>query len=119
MATANMTSCLQLGQSTPTPTVVFLILAIEMRIINSDPHRQQEKGLVSTLVPSGGTLWVHPDLLDDIGQWTTISRRRSKGRSKQENVIIASTIEPNSDVNFLTDSEKEEEVLPLISQGHL
>src|SRR3954463_10158820 len=50
-ATANMILCLQFGQSSPTPTAVFPIPAIEMRIINSDPHRQQEKGVVSTPVP--------------------------------------------------------------------
>src|SRR3954469_13189816 len=62
-ATANMTSCLQFGQSPPTPTAVFPILAVEMRIINSDPHRQQEKGLVPTPVPGGGIMRIHPDLL--------------------------------------------------------
>src|SRR4051812_9824496 len=99
-----MTSCLQLGQSPPTPIAVFPIPAVDMRIINSDPHHQQEKGLVFTPIPGGGAIWVHPDLLDDLSQWTTVSRRRSKGKSKQANVIIASTIEPGSDVNSLTDS---------------
>src|SRR4051812_35206641 len=87
------------------------IPAIEMRIINSDPHRQQEKELVSTLIPRGGTMWFHPDLLDDIRQWTTVSCKKSRGKIKQANVIIASTIEPDSDVNYLSDSEKEEKVL--------
>src|SRR4051812_11483684 len=50
-ATTNMTLCLQFGQSPPTPTTVFPIPAFEMRIINSDPHRQQEKELVSTPIP--------------------------------------------------------------------
>src|SRR3954463_1663040 len=36
--TANKTSCLQFGQSPPTPTAIYHILAVEMRIINSDPH---------------------------------------------------------------------------------
>src|SRR5256886_17680161 len=56
-------------------------------------------------------MWIHLDLQKDMGQWTTVSRRKSKGKSKQMNVIIASTIEPDSDVNSLTDFEKEEEVL--------
>ena len=81
-----------------------------MRIINSDPHHRQEKGLVSTPTPDGGTMWVHPDLFDDQGQWITVSHKRSKGKSRQANVVIASTIEPDSDVNSLTDSDKEEEV---------
>src|SRR3954468_7678372 len=54
--TANMTSCLQFGQSPPTPTAVYPIPAVEMRIINSDPHRQQEKGFVSSPIPGGGTI---------------------------------------------------------------
>src|SRR3954465_3410393 len=36
---------------------------------------------------------------------------KSRGKTKQANVIIASTIEPDSDVNSLIDSEEEEEVL--------
>ena len=55
-ATANMTCCLQFGQSSPTSTAVFPIPAVEMRIINSDPHQQQEKGLVSTPIPGDGTM---------------------------------------------------------------
>src|SRR3954467_8370130 len=56
-------------------------------------------------------MWIHPDFLDNVHPWTTISRKKSRGKTKQVNVIIASTIEPDSDVNFLTDSEEEEEVL--------
>src|SRR4051812_41853693 len=48
IAMANMMSSLQFGQSPPTSTAIYPIPAVEMRIINSDPHRQQEKGLVST-----------------------------------------------------------------------
>src|SRR4051812_35012525 len=40
-----------------------------------------------------------------------VSREKSRGKTKQANVIIASTIEPDSDVNSLTDSEEEGEVL--------
>src|SRR5438270_2377138 len=110
-ATANMTSCIQFGQSPLTPTAVYPIHAVEMRVINSDPHRQQEKGLVRTTIHGGGTMWIHPDLLDEVIPWTTVSHKKSKGKTKRANVIIASTIEPDSDVNSLTDSEEEEEVL--------
>src|SRR3954464_12499324 len=110
-ATANMTSYIQFGQSPPTPTAVYPILAVKMRVINSDPHRQQEKGLVRTIIPGGGAMWIHPDLLDEVTTWTTVSRKKSRGKTKQANVIIASTIEPDSDVNSLTDSGDEEEVL--------
>src|SRR3954467_13845867 len=110
-ATTNMTSCIQFGQSPPTPTAVYPIPAVEMMIINTDPHRQQEKGLVRTPIPGGGTMWIHPDLLDEVFPWTTVSRRKFRGKTKQANVIIASIIEPDSDVNSLTDSEEEGEVL--------
>src|SRR5256886_7216699 len=90
---------------------MYPIPAVELRVINSDLHLQQETGLVRTTIPGGGTMWIHPDLLDEVIPWTTVSRRKSKGKTMQANVIIASTIEPDSDVNSLTDSEEEEEVL--------
>src|SRR3954462_6055579 len=114
-----MASCIQFGQSPSTPTAVYPIPAVEMRVINSDPHCQQEKGLVRTTIPGGGTMWIHPDLLDEVSPWTTVSRKKSRGKTKQANVIIASTIEPDSDVNSLTDSKKEEEVLAASVAGPL
>src|SRR4051812_36215356 len=110
-AMANMTSCIQFGQSPPTPTAVYPIPAVEMRVINSDPHRQQEKGLARTTISGGGTMWIHPDLLDEVSPWTTVSRKEFRGKTKQANVINASIIEPDSDVNSLTASEEEGEVL--------
>src|SRR4051812_29276974 len=68
-ATANMTSCIQFGQSPPTPTAVYPIHAVETRIINSDPYRQREKGLVRTTLPGGGAMWIHPDLLGEVTPW--------------------------------------------------
>src|SRR5436190_13473328 len=118
-ATANMTSCIQFGQLPPTPTAVYPIPVVEMRVINSDPHRQQEKELVRTTIPGGGTMWIHPDLLDEVTPWTTVSRKKSRGKTKQANVIIAFTIKPDSDVNALTDSEEEEEVLAASVAGPL
>src|SRR3954471_10824515 len=78
-ATANMTSCLQFGQSPPTPTAVVPILAVEMRIINSDPRQQQKKGLVSTLIPGDGTMWTHLGLLEDMHSSTTVSCKKFRG----------------------------------------
>src|SRR3954465_9712509 len=115
----NMTSCIQFGQSPPTPTAVYPIHAVEMRIINSDPHRQQEKGLVRTTIPGGGAMWIHPNLVNEVIPWTTVSRKKSRGKTKQANVIIASSIEPDSDVNSLTDSEEEEEVMAASVAGPL
>src|SRR3954465_15310767 len=118
-ATANMTYCIQFGQSPPTPTAVYPIPAVEMRIINSDPHRQQEKGLVRTTLLGGGAMWIYPDLLDEVTPWTTVSHKKSRGKTKQANVIIASSIEPDSNVNSLTDSKEEEEVLAASVVGPL
>src|SRR3954468_8705737 len=64
-------------------------------------------------------MWIHPDLIDEVIPWTTVSRRKSRGKIKQVNVIIASTIESDSDVNSLTDSEEEEEILTASVAGPL
>src|SRR4051812_3009750 len=64
-------------------------------------------------------MWIHPDLLDEVTPWTTVSRKKCRGKTKQANVIIASTIEPDSDANSLTDSEEEGEVLAASVAGPL
>src|SRR3954462_3763617 len=64
-------------------------------------------------------MWIHPDLLDEVTPWTTVSREKSRGKTKQANVIIASSIKPDSDVNSLTDSEEEEGVLAASVAGPL
>src|SRR3954469_1189677 len=64
-------------------------------------------------------MWIHPELLDEVTPWTTVSCKKSRGKTKQANVIIASTIEPDSDVNSLTDSEEEGEVLAASVVGPL
>ena len=42
--TANMTSFLQFGVQPPTPAGVVPILKGKLRVLNIDPHHQQEKG---------------------------------------------------------------------------
>src|SRR4051812_44285410 len=74
----------------------------------SSPVRE---GTCFSAYPWGWTMWIHPDLLDEILSWTTVSRKKSRGKTKKANVILASTTEPDSDVNSLTNSEEEEEVL--------
>src|SRR4051812_12233188 len=64
-------------------------------------------------------MWIHPDLLDEVTPWTTVSRKKCRGKTKQANVIIASTIEPDSDANSLTDSEEEGEILAASIAGPL
>ena len=84
----------------------------ELRMINIDPHHQQEKGLVPVLTPQGEVMWVHPDLVD-AQQWTTVTSRRSKGKAKASscNVVCASSRKAETDVPSLTDSEEETIVL--------
>jgi len=79
--TANTTSFLQFGNQHPTPAGVVPIPKGELRMINTDPHRQYEKGLVPIPTPQGEIMWVHPDLVDG-QQWTTVTNRRSKGKAK-------------------------------------
>ena len=109
---ANMTSFLQFGRQHPTPSGVIPIPKGELRMVNIDPHHQQEKGLVPVLTPQGEVMWVHPDLVDG-QQWTTVTSRRSKGKAKASsyNVVCASSREAETDVPSLTDSEEETIVL--------
>lgn len=67
--------------------------------------------MLPTLTPYRGVIWVHPDLLHDDGQWTTVSWKKFKAKSKHVNVIITLSLELDSDINSLIDSEKEEDVL--------
>ena len=50
---ANMISFLQFGNQPPTPVGVVPILKEELRMINTDPHHPQEKGLVSIPISQG------------------------------------------------------------------
>ena len=110
--TANMTSFLQFGKQPPAPSGVVPILKGELRMINTDPHHQQEKGRVPVPTPQGKIMWVHPDLLEG-QQWTTVTNRKSKGKAKASscNVVCASSQEAETDVPSITDSEEETIVL--------
>ena len=79
--TANMTSFLQFGNQPPTLAGVVPIPKGELRMINTDPHHQQEKGLVPIPTPQGEIMWVHPDLVDG-QQWTIVTNRSLKVKQK-------------------------------------
>ena len=87
--TANM-SFLQFRNQPPTPAGVVPISKGELRMINTDPHHQQEKGLVLVPTPQGEIMSVHPDLVED-QQWTTVTNRKSRGNAKASpcNVVCA------------------------------
>ena len=79
--TANMTSFLQLRNQPPTLAGVVPIPKGELRMVNTDPHHQQEKGLVPVPTPQGESMWVHPDLVEG-QQWVTLPTGSPK--AKQE-----------------------------------
>jgi len=62
--TANMTSFIQFGVQPPTPVGVVPIPKGELRVVNTDPHHQQKKGLISVPTHQGEIMWVHPDLVE-------------------------------------------------------
>jgi len=64
--TANMTLFLQFGVQPPTPAGAVPIPKGELRVLNIDPHHQQEKGLIPVPTPQGEILWVHPDLVEGL-----------------------------------------------------
>ena len=107
-----MTSFLQFRKQPPAPPGVVPIPKGELRMINTDPHHQQEKGPVPVATPQGGIMWIHPDLVED-QQWTTITNKKSKGKAKASscNVMCASPREAETDVPSLTDSEEETIIL--------
>jgi len=106
--TANMMAFLQFGGQPPTPVGVVPIPKGELRVLNIDPHHQQEKGLVPVPTPQGEIMWVHPDLVEG-QQWIAVTNRKSKGKAKSSpcNVVCAFCWEAETDVPSLTDSEEE------------
>ena len=59
---ANMTSFLQFGRQPPTPSGVVPVPRGELRVVNTDPHQQQEKGLVPVFTPQGESCGFIPTL---------------------------------------------------------
>jgi len=110
--TANMTatSPIQFGRDLLlAPTGVVPIPKGEIRVINTDPHNQREKGLIPVPTPQGETMWVHPDIVKSL-QWTTVTsmKSKSKARASSTNVMSISTRETEENVAFLTSLEDEE-----------
>ena len=78
-------------------------------MINNDPHKKKEKGLVSVSTPRGGIMWVHPDLIEN-QQWMTVTNRKSKGKARafSSNVVSAFAREIEEGIALLTSSGEEE-----------
>jgi len=110
--TANVTtsSLIQFGRNLPpAPTRVVSIPKGELRVINTDPYNQKEKGLVPVPTPRGETMWVHPDIVES-QQWMTVTNTKSKGKAKvsSNNVVGIFTRENEEDVASFTRSGDEE-----------
>lgn len=63
MATANMTTCLHIGQIPVIPREVELIPVAELQITNIDLGNQIEMGHISVPTPDGDHIWIHPPSL--------------------------------------------------------
>ena len=112
-------SSIQFGRDLPlAPTGVVLIPKGELRVVNTDSHKQKEKGLVHVPTPRGETMWVYPDIIES-QQWMTITNRKFKGKAKafSSNVVGISTRETEKDVASLTSSGDEKPLL--LTQVHL
>lgn len=92
---------------------VTLVPGEKLQIINSAPHHSREAKLVQVPFPNGGLMWVHPDLIEDEGQWTVVSNKKSKGKVKVKpfNIVSASLKETDSDLVPLTDIKQENIVI--------
>src|SRR4051812_16127071 len=92
-----------------------------MTIVNTDPHRQKEKGLVPDNLTNGEVYWVHPDLIEDDQPWAPTVGRKTKvpkatasdGKSgnkratRTSNALSALVMEKDEDCDaMLTDSEE-------------
>jgi len=103
------TSPIQFGRDLSlAPTGVVSIPKKELKVINTDPHNQKEKCLISVPTSRGETMWVHLDIVKS-QQWTTVTNRKSKGkaRASSSNVVSISTRETEKDVASLTSSRGE------------
>ena len=82
--TTNMTLFLQFGVQPPMPAGAVPIPKRELRVVNTDPHHQQEKVLVLFPTPQEGVMWIHPDLVEG-QQWTNITEE-VQGQSKSHSL---------------------------------
>ena len=107
------TSPIQFGRDLSlAPTGVVSIPKKELKVINTDPHNQKEKCLISVPTSRGETMWVHLDIVKS-QQWTTVTNRKSKGKAKasSSNVVSIFTREMEEDVASLTSLGDEESAL--------
>jgi len=107
------TSPIQFGQNLLlAPNGVVSISKEDLRVINTDPHNQREKGLIPVPTHQGEMMWVHPDIIES-KQWTTIASRKSRGKinASSSNVVSIFIRETKKDVAPLTSSGDEESAL--------
>jgi len=112
MLTANMTATSPIQSGRDLPPALTRVVPIpkgELRVVNTDPHNQKDKGFIPVPTSQEETMWVHPDIVKS-QQLTAVINRKSKSKAKasSSNVVGISTSETEEDVASLTSSGKEE-----------
>src|SRR3954469_12140683 len=75
----NATDTIVFGRNEPVALVqVNPIPQVEMTIVNTDPYRQKEKGLVPVNLTNGVVRRVHPDLVEDDQPWAPVVGRKTR-----------------------------------------
>lgn len=116
MVTTNATSCILFGQFPSIPTIVNPIPKAELQILSIDMHQCQKKWLVPVFAPNGGIIWVHPDLVEIDGQWTTTSRKKSKSKGKAKPCHMDYASDSDGSSLFNTDDEEVASAIPIVAQ---
>jgi len=104
-------SPIQFGQNLPlTPTGVVPISKGELRVINTNPHSQREKGLIPIPILKerqfGSIL-----TLSKASSGQLLQAGSSEARPSSSNVVSISTRETEKDITSLTSSGNEESAL--------
>lgn len=67
-----------------------------------------EEGISTSPFSRWGIMWVHPNLVKDKGQWTTISKPSDRGKTKSCHMVNALAMETDSDDSSLFYIDDEE-----------
>src|SRR3954471_18148254 len=100
-----------------------------MTIVNTDPHRQKEKGLVPVNLINGEVCWVHPDLVEDDQPWAPVVGRKTRvpkatapgGRpgnkwaTHTSNALSAFVMEKDEDCDAMLTNSEEGLIAPAVS----
>src|SRR4051812_37480732 len=126
----NTTATIVFGRNEPAALVqVNPIPQVEMTIVNTDPHRQKEKGLVPVNLTNGEIYWVHPDLVEDDQPWAPVVGRKTRvpkatapggrpgnnGATRNSNAVAARLMEKEEDCDAMLTVSEEGLIAPALS----